>query len=250
MTERQEFYAGTVEEAVDKAAIALGVPASSVEFEVVDEGSTGFLGIGARDARIAVEAVIGASTAEMSREPDVGEEYVETGRESADEGGAPADDGENAVVGEVPADLLLAAHGFMTQLIEAMGLDGTVDAYESDGNVVVEVSTEQAGLFIGQKGETIDAVQYLLGRALYKDRPIVRRIVVDTEGYRQRRVEAIQGMAHRTARRVQREKRTISLPAMSASERRVVHVFLKENPHVTTASEGQGEDRRVVISPL
>jgi spoIIIJ-associated protein len=75
-------------------------------------------------------------------------------------------------------------------------------------------------------------------------------MIVDSEGYRQRRVEALQGMAHRTARRALREKRSLSLPPMSAAERRVIHLYLKENSHVTTSSEGQEEDRRVVVSPL
>jgi spoIIIJ-associated protein len=124
-----------------------------------------------------------------------------------------------------------------------------VDAYDAEEVIQVNFATGQTGLLIGQKGETIDAVQYLLNLAVYKNRPFVKRIVADTEGYRQRRVEAIQGMAHRTARRAQREKRPLSLPPMSAAERRVVHLYLKENPSVSTASEGQDEDRRVVVSP-
>jgi len=131
-----------------------------------------------------------------------------------------------------------------------MGLDATVDAYDAGDVITVDVSTEETGLFIGQKGETIDAIQYLLNVAVYKNHPFVKRIVVDSEGYRKRRIEAIQGMAHRTARRALREKRPLSLPPMSAAERRVVHLFLKENPKVTTSSEGKEEDRRVIVSPV
>ncbi len=251
MTERQEFYAATVEEAVNKAAATLGVNSDSLEFEVVDEGSTGFLGIGARDARISVDAGVRAEPPQASSAPTGIEEPVWEEQNSVRHSApAPVEDEDRAAAaGEVPGELLLSADRFMTELIEAMGFDGTVDAYDSGENVVVEVSTEQAGLFIGQKGETIDSIQYLIGLALYKDRPFAKRVVVDTEGYRRRRVEAIQGMAHRTARRAQRERRPVSLPPMSASERRVVHLFLKANPGVTTASEGQDEDRRVVISP-
>ncbi len=76
-----------------------------------------------------------------------------------------------------------------------------------------------------------------------------KRIVLDAEGYRQRRVEAVQGLAHRTARRAVREGRTVDLPPMNPSERRVVHLYLQDNPKVTTASEGNGENRKVRISP-
>jgi spoIIIJ-associated protein len=255
MTESREFYALTVEEAVDKAAATLGVDRDSLQFEVVDEGSTGFLGIGARDARISVRSTgfvsddiavggvppheaepsgITTAAAEVAERPEVAPIETEVG------GGE---------VQEAPVELILAADRFATDLIDAMGFDGMVDAYDAEEVIQVNFATGQTGLLIGQKGETIDAVQYLLNLAVYKDRPFIKRIVADTEGYRQRRVEAIQGMAHRTARRAQREKRPLSLPPMSAAERRVVHLYLKENPSVSTASEGQDEDRRVVVSP-
>ena len=255
MTESREFYALTVEEAVDKAAATLGVDRESLQFEVVDEGSTGFLGIGARDARISVR-----STAFVSDDIAVGgvpsHEAEPSGitTAAAEEVERPEVAPIETEVGsgeeqEAPVELILAADRFATDLIEAMGFDGMVDAYDAEEVIQVNFATGQTGLLIGQKGETIDAVQYLLNLVVYKDRPFIKRIVADTEGYRQRRVEAIQGMAHRTARRAQREKRPLSLPPMSAAERRVVHLYLKENPSVSTASEGQDEDRRVVVSP-
>lgn len=263
MTENREFYAVSVEEAADKAAAALGIGRGSLEFEVVDEGSSGFLGIGARDARISVRnaAVVSDETA-VEETPDAASEPSERSTVEVEEVDEPSKVGfEEALVPsdaeparaetpEASGELLLATDQFATELIDAMGFDGTVDAYDADGAINVDFATGQTGLLIGQKGETIDAVQYLLNLAVYKDRPFVKRIVADTEGYRQRRVEAIQGMAHRTARRAQREKRPVNLPPMSAAERRVVHVYLKDNPDVSTASEGQDEDRRVVVSPL
>jgi spoIIIJ-associated protein len=131
-----------------------------------------------------------------------------------------------------------------------MGFDATVDAYDAGHAVEVDVVTEEIGLFIGQKGETIDAIQHLVNIVIYRERPFLKRIVVDSEGYRQRRIEALQGMAHRTARRARREKRPLSLPPMSAAERRVVHIFLEENPDVVTSSEGEDDNRRVIISPV
>jgi spoIIIJ-associated protein len=150
---------------------------------------------------------------------------------------------------EVPDDLIISIDEVAISLLGAMGIDGTVDVYDSGDSVSVEITTEETGLLIGHKGETIDAIQYLLNIMVYKHRPFLKRVVVDCEGYRQRRVEAIQGMAHRTARRVLREKRPLSLPPMSPAERRVVHLFLKDNPRVTTSSEGEEENRRVIVNP-
>ena len=234
------------DEDIENDAAAFGTDPESLQFDIVDEDSAGFLGIGARDARISVvlgeaDPAVGAAPADpltgdapSEEEPSAMDIGIDSPREQA---------------GVAPEELLLSVDRFATELVEAMGLDGTVDAHDAGEVISVDVATKQSGLFIGQKGETIDAIQYLLNLAVYKDRPFVKRIVVDTEGYRQRRVEAIQGMAHRIARRAQRDERSFSLPPMSAAERRVVHMFLKENPKVSTASQGQDEDRRVVISP-
>ena len=137
----------------------------------------------------------------------------------------------------------------MTSVVSAMGFAARIDVYDANGFVAVDVASDSTALFIGQKGETIDALQYLVNAAVYRRRPFVKRIVLDAEGYRQRRVEAIQGIAHRTARRAVRERRPLELPPMSPAERRIVHLYLQDNPKVTTASEGTGDNRRVRISP-
>jgi spoIIIJ-associated protein len=138
----------------------------------------------------------------------------------------------------------------MDAAVIGLGLSNArLDVYDAGEFVAVDVVAEEAGLFIGQKGETIDALQYIANVAAYKNRSFSKRIILDSEGYRQRRTEAIQGMAHRTARRAMREQREIELPPMNPAERRVVHVYLKENTEVNTVSEGSGENRRVKVSP-
>lgn len=252
MSEKKEYYASTVEEAIDKAATDLNVPGDQLRFQVLDEGSTGFLGIGARDARITVENSEGDAAVEEAHEDEEG--HSPPGEEYADVVERPralptVEQVDAQASAGVSDELIVAADRFMTTLLNGMGLDATVDAYDAGDVVVVDVATKETGLFIGRKGETIDAVQYLLNVVVYRDHAFLKKIVVDSEGYRQRRREAIQGMAHRTARRAVREKRSIGLPPMPAGERRVVHLFLKENAAVSTASEGEEDDRRVVVSP-
>jgi spoIIIJ-associated protein len=244
MRQTREFNATTVEEAVEKASASLGLPIEDLSYEVVDEGSEGFLGIGARDARIVVKV------------PGTEQQNFDDDPETADDVPAPQELSE--VLGELPAsenvaapeELLDEIRDLVTSVVEAMGFVARVDVYDAGGFVAVDVASDNTALFIGQKGETIDALQYLVNAAIYRRRPFVKRIILDAEGYRQRRVEAIQGIAHRTARRAVREHRTVELPPMSPSERRIVHLFLKDNPRVTTASEGSGENRRVKISPI
>ena len=268
MTQPREFNAETVEEAVQKASESLGLPASDLSYEVLDAGSEGFLGIGARDARIAVRApeIEGLAVApdasdEPGDEPDdeflEGEPVVVPSEADEDVASPPPSADLSEVYGETaedenvpaPEELLDEILNLVTSLVDAMGFEARIDVYDASGYIAVDVASDSTALFIGQKGETIDAVQYLVNSAIYRKRPFVKRIVLDAEGYRQRRVEAIQGIAHRSARRAVRERRAVELPPMSPAERRVVHIYLRDNPNVTTASEGTGDKRRVRISP-
>ena len=261
MTEKSEFYAASVEEAVSRAAKSLGVDESDLSYRVVDQGNSGFLGIGARDARIEVEAPPAASAQEpaipeISPEPSpvqtteqaVGEEFTDEKSRSDSEVGdiapKPQEDAE-----EIPAEIVEETEARITALLDAMGFDARVEVYDARGFVAVDVATEDTALFIGQKGETIDALQYLINASINRRRTSRVRVVLDAEGYRQRRVEALQGMAHRTARKALREARSIELPPMNPAERRVVHLFLRDNPRVMTESEGVGDSRRVRVSP-
>lgn len=264
MTEKIEFYAASVEEAVAKAATRLGIEREDLSYRVVDQGNSGFLGIGARDARIEVDVpsaagggtqeppvvVSGAvSTEEVTVEDSTTEVVAENVEEEpqpveTDIAPEPQEDAE-----EIPQDAVDETRERATVLLDAMGFGARVEVYDAGGFVAVDVSTDDTALFIGQKGETIDALQYLINASVNRTRTSRVRIVLDAEGYRQRRVEALQGMAHRTARKALREDRPIELPPMNPAERRVVHLFLRDNPRVTTESEGVGDSRRVLVSP-
>ncbi|MEJ7840776.1 MAG: RNA-binding cell elongation regulator Jag/EloR [Rubrobacter sp.] len=259
MTEKSEFYAANVEEAVARAARDLGVNADDLSYRVLDSGNSGFLGFGARDARIEVDtpaAVDAVDTETVSPEVPDSEETEPQRAEASDD---PEEDtsGLSPVVGEegeagglaVTQELVDETEERVGSLLQAMGFVARVDVYDAGGFVAADVAPDNTALFIGQKGETIDALQYLINAGINKNRTARARIVLDAEGYRQRRVEALQGMAHRTARKVVREGSTVELPPMNPSERRVVHLFLRDHPDVSTESEGIGESRRVVVSP-
>ncbi len=263
MTEKSEFYAANVEEAVARAARDLGVNADDLSYRVLDSGNSGFLGFGARDARIEVDATTALDTLDTDTAspevPDLEETEPQRAEATDDPDGAPEEDttGLSPVVGEegeagglaVTPELVAETEERVGSLLQAMGFVARVDVYDAGGFVAADVAPNNTALFIGQKGETIDALQYLINAGINKNRTARARIVLDAVGYRQRRVEALQGMAHRTARKVVREGSTVELPPMNPSERRVVHLFLRDNPDVSTESEGIGESRRVVVSP-
>jgi spoIIIJ-associated protein len=258
MTDSREFYASTVEEAVEKAALELGLSSAEISYRVLDEGNSGFLGIGARDARIIVQASAPHASGEDEHPDSTPAQNVvvdEPEPEPSENAGSSTlsevygEQSESEQV-EAPQELLDEIRALVSSVLDAMGFESRVEVYDAGGFIAADVAPDNTALFIGQKGETIDALQYLVNVSAFRDRPFFKRIVLDAEGYRQRRVEAIQGMAHRTARRAVRERRTVEMPPMNSSERRVVHLFLSENPGVTTESEGSGDNRRVKVFPI
>lgn len=261
MTDSIEFYASTIDEAVEKAALELGLASAEVSYRVLDEGNSDFLGIGARDARIIVDAPAQHTAGEVDELPEttraenvvVDEAESEPSESAGDAGSSSLSEvyGEQSDSEEIvaPEELLEEIRALVSSILDAMGFEARVEIYDAGGFIAADVAPDNTALFIGQKGETIDALQYLVNVSAFRERPFFKRIVLDAEGYRQRRVEAIQGMAHRTARRAVRERRTVEMPPMNSSERRVVHLFLSDNPGVTTESEGSGDNRRVKVSP-
>jgi spoIIIJ-associated protein len=261
MTDSIEFYASTIDEAVEKAALELGLASAEVSYRVLDEGNSGFLGIGARDARIIVETPALQAAGEVDEHPETtrAENVVvdEAESEPSEGAGNAGSSTLSEVYGEqsdseeseAPEELLEEIRALVSSILDAMGFEARVEVYDAGGFIAADVAPDNTALFIGQKGETIDALQYLVNVSAFRERRFFKRIVLDAEGYRQRRVEAIQGMAHRTARRAVRERRTVEMPPMNSSERRVVHLFLSDNPGVTTESEGSGVNRRVKVSP-
>jgi spoIIIJ-associated protein len=262
MTEEREFYAATVDEALSRAAEELGLPTQELDYSILDEGAAGFLGIGARDARIIVETTVAtpevqAEEEELLRSVPGDDDAEPSAPEPLDIGASPDTSPLAEVYGgssdveqsEAPQELLDEVRDLVSSILVAMNFDASVEVYDAGGFIAVDVASEDTALFIGQKGETIDALQYLVNVSAFKERSFFKRIVLDAEGYRQRRVEAIQGMAHRTARKAVRERRTVEMPPMNSSERRVVHLYLSDNPNVTTESEGTGDGRRVMVSP-
>jgi spoIIIJ-associated protein len=144
-----------------------------------------------------------------------------------------------------------ALRGLIERIAVELGLTGaTVELHSDDESVVATLHGESLGLFIGRHGQTIDAVQHLAQRILLasEDAPR-RRVVVDAEGYRARRQEALERQADHAAEQAERYGRAVALDAMSASERKLVHEYLRERGGVRTHSEGDPPDRHLVVSP-
>ncbi len=137
----------------------------------------------------------------------------------------------------------------LREILEHMGVDAEVSAFDDGDRVILDAHGAESGLVIGKKGATLDALQYLVNRMVSKrphDGPLV---VVDAEGYRGRREDALVDLAQRLAEKVVATARPLPVEAMSAHDRRIVHMALADHEGVTTESEGEGMYRRVAIFP-
>jgi spoIIIJ-associated protein len=199
-----------------------GLDKASVRFEVVAEGQRGILGVGYEPAR-----VLAHLPAEAVRAAAV----VTT--ESAGDASQTAD-----------------AQGLVARIVSAIGVDAEVEAREQAEAIVVTCSGPDVGLLIGRHGQTIDGIQYLLnaiGWRTYGDER--KEVVVDAAGYRARRQATLEAMALRVADRVRESGEPEELEPMTAVERKVVHVRLKDEAGVGTTSEGTEPNRYVVVLP-
>jgi spoIIIJ-associated protein len=140
----------------------------------------------------------------------------------------------------------------LSRIVDGLGLEATVEVTsEADGGLVGTLHGEDLGIFIGRHGQTIDAVQHLAQRILLADPSVERRrIVVDAEGYRARRREALEKQADQAAIEAEKYGRPVALDAMTASERKHVHEYLRERGGVDTHSEGDEPERHLVVTPL
>ncbi len=214
----------TVDEAVEKALAQLGVRRQEATVEILQSPRPALLGLGRRDAIVRVTV----KEAEPEGPPDVG---------STQEPGPGAADPETAAADVVAR---MTAH---------MGLDVTVRARGEGEHVVVDVAGRDVSAVIGRHGQTLDAIELLT--SLILGNRFGRRIflVVDAEGYREKRERTLREIARKAADRAARDRKPVFLDPMSARERRIVHLALRDDRRVTTSSVGENDDRRVVVHP-
>ena len=269
----------TEDEAVSKALAQLGLDRDDVSVEILERAKSGFLGIGSSPARVRVyhgpeeepapaakEAP--AAKAELRPEykaesrPEPKQEPRQPRREKPrrqehreDRPAAPkAEEPRPAPVlqdlgDEVDDEKAQAIRTFLTGLLEHMECSANIRVYQPEkGRYKVILEGEKLGALIGRRGETLDAIQQLTGYAVNKGRSHRVRIHVDAEGYRARREESLNRLARKTAGKVVKYRRNITLEAMNAYERHVIHTALQDYPGVSTFSTGTEPNRRTVVA--
>ncbi len=198
-----ETMGKTVEEAVALALSELGLKEEDVEIEVIDSGSKGFLGMGARDAKVKVSYTF---------------------------------------------DPEKAAKKFLDELFEVWGENVEIWTRLEDDVLKIELAGDNMGVIIGKRGDTLDAIQYLVSLYVNKGGKEFLKVSVDTENYREKRNKTLESLSKKLAIRVAKTRKNMTLEPMNSYERRIIHATLQNDRYVTTYSIGQSPNRRVVIA--
>lgn len=246
MTDRNpslEVIAPSVEEAIEQGAEELGVAVDELQVEVLDEGSRGLLGVGTRQARVRL-TLKGEEAEEAIHEATT--ERPEPLETKVAEAEPPADDAETVRLAREATEDLLRHMGVEAKTSARWG---EADAPGKMRPLFVDIQGQDLSLLIGRRGETLDALQYILRLILGKELQAPIPVIVDIEGYRARREQTLRRLARRMADQALERKRTLSLEPMPPNERRIIHIELRDHPGVRTESVGEGDRRKVTIIP-
>lgn len=199
-----EFTGKTLEEALLKAASELNVTKEKIQYEIIEEGSKGFLNlIGAKPYKINVK---------------VTRDYLGDGKK------------------------------FLTDVLNSMGIEAEIGMTEEKDVITINLTGAKMGLIIGYRGETLDSLQYLVSLVINKGHDVpYKRVILDTENYREKRKETLKRVAEKTAYKVKKNRRAFKLEPMNPYERRIIHAALQDDKYISTYSEGEEPFRRVVV---
>lgn len=237
----------TIDNAITDALIELGATTEEVDIEILEKGSKGFLGLGAKEARVRVTLKEISNTQDNLKsaiKEDVLVEIKENLKQDKEE-----------VKVDVHVDVNIneaveLAKSFLDSVLKEMGIEATFETNVENDRVYLNISGEKMGMVIGKRGDTLDALQYLTNIVVNKGRNEYVKIMLDTENYRSRREETLRKVAYKFAKKATQTKKPVILEPMNPYDRRIIHSALQDSHHVKTHSEGKEPFRRVVITPL
>lgn len=274
MIEKMKITAKTIDEAIKKASDIWKIDAVKNGYTVIQEPSRGIFGLGSKDAIIEVNKYL-PDVQEMVEAPKKEEKpVVEAPAQPVVEEKAPVieevteaaviEEETTIIVEEAPTEIIVEklsddvpANGgktaeeiglaFLGPIFDALEVDAVVQVSEEDNTIRFDASGERAGILIGRHGETLNAIQFLMSLVVNANIESHKGVIFDVENYRERQVEKLEALALRMADKCRKTHRRVTLNPMNAAERRIIHITLEKQKGVTSYSEGNEPNRRVVI---
>ena len=285
-TEEITVSAKTLDDAITEALVQLGVTSDRLEYDVIEKGSPGFLGIGMKQAvirawkkedpqeetvdEIAEELIKEAVPSDITLDVKEEKESKKPGRENREPKKAPQKTGKKETkkeskkenksedkpaikreteLAKVEDVTISECEKFLHSVLETMHMVVELHSeLDEEGALAIDMKGDNMGTLIGKRGQTLDSLQYLTNRVANKMQAGYVRVKLDTEDYRRRRKETLENLAKNIAHKVKRTRKPVTLEPMNPYERRIIHSALQGDKNVTTHSEGEEPYRRVVVT--
>ncbi|MBP8989664.1 MAG: protein jag [Clostridia bacterium] len=233
-----EKTAKTVQQAIQEALDELGLDEDAVVIEVLDEGETGLLGLLRRPARVRVTV---EDEMPEEKEPEADQELSETSTLYYGD--------DESYTGDPETEEETRTVSYVASILSGIGIHGKISSWRDGETLYIDVTGHDCGAAIGRRGETLEAIQYLASLVANQNSEEYLRVIVDIAGYRKKRETSLINLAEKAASKVSNSGRKMNLEPMNPAERRIIHTALQTFPGVTTYSEGENEERHVVIAP-
>lgn len=278
--------AKTLDDAITEALVQLGVTSDRLEYDVIEKGSPGFLGIGMKQAvirawrkeepqeesvdEIAEELIKEAVPTDITLDTKEEKEPKKPKKENKEPRKAAQKSGKKEIkkeqkkeakpeekteprheteLAKVEDATIKECETFLQNVLQAMHMEVELcSKVDEEGALSIEMKGDNMGILIGKRGQTLDSLQYLTNRVANKMQAGYVRVKLDTEDYRERRKETLENLARNIAHKVKRTRKPVTLEPMNPYERRIIHSALQGDKNVTTHSEGEEPYRRVVVT--
>jgi spoIIIJ-associated protein len=228
-----EIEGKSVEEAVEAASIQLNVPKEDLEIEILSQGSTGIFGIvGSKKAKI--RATIKGKGGGLHPE-----EQISSSSTPHPDTPPPSDD-----------VLINEARTLTQDMLNLMGLQVSLEVQKEKETIHIKIEGDTSGLLIGRRGQTLDALQYILTRILNRRGPEKIKVIMDSGDYRERRKIYLEELALKMAEKVKQSGKPAVISPLNAHDRRIVHMALEKDKTLKTVSRGEGQLKKMVISTV
>jgi Predicted RNA-binding protein len=261
-TKTLEIEDKSIDDAIERACRDFGVPREKLNIEIISESTGGFLGVLSKKAKIKASLLSldmdftltedpqPKSEAQIKIEPRIKPEAkpVPSAPATPPIPQAPAVSGSSYIPDSASA-LALPAKELLSGILTRMSFECQVSVNETPEKIILNIEGDESGLLIGRRGQNLDALQYILNKAINKSDNDRKMISVDSETYRKRREESLLELAQRVREKVKNTQKPVSLAHMNAHDRRIIHLALQEDETLITKSRGEGEYRKIVVLP-
>lgn len=264
-----EIEEKSIDEAIEKACLTFGVPREKLNIEIISAESGGFLGFFSKKAKIRASLValnidfsFNEIRKETTQETKEGKKATDDFKEKIEPRKEPAKRHKKEIIKEKPpvttekevvyidnSTMAIKAQELLEGILQRMSPEYHANVRETEEKIILGIEGDESGLLIGKRGQHLDALQYIMNKAINKIDAEHKMILIDSGEYRKRREEFLLDLAEKIREKVKKTRKPVSLANMNAHDRRVIHMFLQEDASLVTQSRGEGKYRKIVILP-